>query len=490
MRQLRQFTPYHAYLGLISLLGFGVLAWGLVQVPGYEARLTFGLLLLLAALSAFATTTVAVSEQAGITYQIGSVVSLAAVPSFGIGAAAVIMAVDTVVTWIIKPADKKTWKKSWPQLAFNTGMHMLAVLAAGWVLLLLRNWLGANTVWGWIVAWVAAAFVYEEVNLWLLIGILRLQHGVSIKPWIVWKEDQWATQISVFVLALGGGTLAFALQQYDQLGVAIFFLPIILSAYAFRLYVHQMQTHLDNLEKIVAERTKDLAELSRQKDAYLAVLTHDMMTPLTSIQLCAEELQDDPAAAVDNPHLLTFMLRSQKSLLSIVRNILDIEKLQSGRSLAMHKVDCDLAQLVVDVIGILHAEALEKNISVQYQLDIQPLVIIADRQQMERVLMNLVANAVKYTPSGGAVAVQACIEDNYALIHVKDSGYGIPAAELPYIFDRFQRVEQLKDKATGTGLGLAITKALVEGHAGEITVVSTEGKGSLFSVKLPVDGSR
>jgi len=214
------------------------------------------------------------------------------------------------------------------------------------------------------------------------------------------------------------------------------------------------------------------------------------MTPLTSIQLCAEELQDDPAAAVDNPHLLTFMLRSQKSLLSIVRNILDIEKLQSGRSLAMHKVDCDLAQLVVDVVGILHAEALEKNISVQYQLDIQPLVIIADRQQMERVLMNLVANAVKYTPSGGAVAVQACIEDNYALIHVKDSGYGIPAAELPYIFDRFQRVEQLKDKATGTGLGLAITKALVEGHAGEITVVSTEGKGSLFSVKLPVDGSR
>ena len=288
------------------------------------------------------------------------------------------------------------------------------------------------------------------------------------------------------MLALGGGTLAYALQTYEWLGVTIFFLPIILSAYAFRLYVRQMQTHLNNLEQIVADRTKDLAELNQQKDAYLAVLTHDMMTPLTSIQLCAEELQADPGAAADDPNLVTYMLRSQKTLLGIVRNILDIEKLQAGRSLATHKTECDLAQLVIDVVGILHAEATEKSITIQYELETQPFFISADRQQMERVVMNLISNAVKYTPYGGSVVMTVYTEGRFVLLQVKDSGYGIPSAELPYIFDRYRRVEQLKDKATGTGLGLAITKALVESHAGEITVMSTEGKGSIFTVKLPL----
>lgn len=482
------FTPFTIYLTLISLFGVGSLIWGLVQFPtyNYDTKVSFILLAMLAVLPAFATTSVAVSEQAGITYHIGSVVSLAAVPMFGIPAATVIMAIDTFVTWLIKPADNKTWRKSARQLAFNTGMHAIAVFAAGAVLLFLRSWLGPETIWGQTLPWLPAAIVYEEANLWLLIGVLRLQHGASINPWEVWQEDRWATQISVFVLALGGGTLAYALQTYEWLGVTIFFLPIILSAYAFRLYVRQMQTHLNNLEQIVADRTKDLAELNQQKDAYLAVLTHDMMTPLTSIQLCAEELQADPGAAADDPNLVTYMLRSQKTLLGIVRNILDIEKLQAGRSLATHKTECDLAQLVIDVVGILHAEATEKSITIQYELETQPFFISADRQQMERVVMNLISNAVKYTPYGGSVVMTVYTEGRFVLLQVKDSGYGIPSGELPYIFDRYRRVEQLKDKATGTGLGLAITKALVESHAGEITVMSTEGKGSIFTVKLPL----
>jgi len=138
------------------------------------------------------------------------------------------------------------------------------------------------------------------------------------------------------------------------------------------------------------------------------------------------------------------------------------------------------------VVGILHAEATEKSITIQYELETQPFFISADRQQMERVVMNLISNAVKYTPYGGSVVMTVYTEGKFVLLQVKDSGYGIPSGELPYIFDRYRRVEQLKDKATGTGLGLAITKALVESHAGEITVMSTEGKGSIFTVKLPL----
>src|SRR4030095_11543585 len=90
--------------------------------------------------------------------------------------------------------------------------------------------------------------------------------------------------------------IALAITRYDALGIVVFYLPIVLSAYAFRLYVKQMQEHMENLENIVKDRSNDLAELNRQKDASLAVLTHDMMTPLTTIQLCAEQLKADPAA--------------------------------------------------------------------------------------------------------------------------------------------------------------------------------------------------
>ena len=482
----RALTLFNFYLGLISAIGFFLLAWGVVHIPSYEPRLNYFLLIVLAAVSAIPTTSVAVSGDSGITYSVGSVVSLAAIPFWGPAAAIPIVAVFSLCVWLVKPANKTTWKKSWPQLAFNTGMHAIATFGSGWVLLSLRGWLGPDTIWGETIPWLPAAAVFEEINLWLLIGVLRLQPGAAINPVAVWKEELWATYIDTLLLTLGGGILAFALQHYQWLGIVIFFLPTLLSSYAFQLYVGQMQAHLNNLEQIVADRTKDLAELNRQKDAFLAVLTHDMMTPLTSIQLCAEELADDPAAALENPDLITFMLRSQQTLFRMMRNILDIEKLQSGRGLAMYKVDCELAPLITEVMQILRPEAAEKNIVVRQQLPSYPLFLHADRQQLERILLNLVSNAVKYTPSGGWVSVAAHLESNFIFIQVQDSGYGIPAAELPYIFDRYRRVEQLKDKATGSGLGLAITKALVEEHAGVITVTSEEGKGSTFTIKLPV----
>ena len=105
---------------------------------------------------------------------------------------------------------------------------------------------------------------------------------------------------------------------------------------------------------------------------------------------------------------------------------------------------------------------------------------------MERVILNLISNAVKYTPSGGSIHVDMTRDDQEILLKVVDTGYGIPVDELPFIFERFRRVEQLKDKAVGTGLGLAITKALVEEHGGKILVESAEGKGSTFAVHLPL----
>lgn len=481
----QRLTPFYAYLFFIDTLGLLILVVGISQIPTYSSPSHFFLLIGLAIVAAVAPIATAAFDDAGFNYGLGAVVSLAAFPTYGATAAALLVAIYSIAFWLARPADRRTWKKHLSQLLFNSSMQAIAVFVAGQAFWLTKQWVGVDSIWGQLLPWLPAAFVYVEINIWLLIGVLRLQRGPTVQPMTLWRAERSASKIILPATALGGATLGYAVSHYDEIGVLIFFWPILLSAYAFRLYVQQMQNHLANLEQIVADRTKDLAELNRQKDAYLAVLTHDMMTPLTSIRLCAEELQADPTSAADNPSLITFLLRSQRTLFTIVRNILDIEKLQAGGSLSSKKTICDVGQNLTHVVEILQNEAAEKRVSIHYAVPDRALLVHADRNQLERILMNLLSNAVKYTPQGGSVAVVAEQKEEKVVISFTDKGYGIPAEEIPYIFDRFRRVEQHKEKATGTGLGLAITKALVEEHGGAITVDSVVGKGSTFMIALP-----
>lgn len=482
----RRITPFNLYLLLIGVVGCYLLAWSIWHLPTYAPHHTFLLLAVLALIAAVAPISSAIPEESGFNYGMGAVVSLAAFPQFGNFAGVLIVALYSFAVWFAKPADRLTWKKSLRQLVFNTSMQAIAIYVAGEVYLTLRTYLGAETLVGQILPWLPVAILYEEINLWLLIGILRLQHGPSVNPLQVWREERAASQIILLAASLGGGVLGYTIEHYDTIAVIAFFCPFLLSAYAFRLYVGQVRAHLENLENIVAERTKDLADLNRQKDAYLAVLTHDMMTPLTSIQLCAEELQADPMAAADNPSLINFLLRSQRTLFTMVRNILDIEKLQTGGALSAKKTICDLAQLLAQAAEVAQSEAAEKNVSVAYDTPLHALPIYGDVNQLERIIMNLLSNAVKYTPQGGHIELSLQHQGNLAILRVTDTGYGIPEHELPYIFDRFRRVEEHMEKATGSGLGLAITKALIEEHQGKVSVTSTVGQGSTFTVELPL----
>ncbi len=480
-----KFPAYQTYLLAVCTIGGLLVLWALYDAITYPQLLNFGLLALLSAVSAYTSTSISVGSKGGITYHVGSAVALAAVPFYGISAFVLLIAVYNFFLWLFKPRDEVTWKKSWSQLGFNIGMHAIAAVISGASFKATQLLLGDQTIAGTWLPWPIAAIVLDEVNLWLLIGILRLQHGPGFDSLAVWREERWASQLSMLVMMAGGAILSIAIAQHGRLGIIIFFLPTALSAYAFRLYVHRMQLQMDNLEKIVAERTRDLAEVNRQKDAFLAVLTHDMMTPLTSIQLCAEELQDEPEAAVQNPYLAKVLIRSQKTLFNLVRNILDLEKLRSGRVIAIQRTTCDLMQLIIGVTEIIQPEVQAKNIKLTYHTSEDPMWFDVDRQQMERVLLNLASNAVKYTPTNGTIHIETKRDGADVVVEVVDTGYGIPAEELPFIFERFRRVEQLKDKAIGTGLGLAITKALVEEHGGTICVSSVEGKGSNFVVRVP-----
>jgi signal transduction histidine kinase len=478
--------PYVLYLALVSAIGFLIALNGLFQLALTQDYLIFILLLCLAIGVQFSATSIPIGKSAGITYGIVPAITLAVVPFYGPAAAALVEAISAFALWLTKPANDRTWKKSFPQLAFNIGMGSTAIYVAGWILLETQNLLGATTVVGMTLPWVVAAVVNDQLNLWLLIGILTLQNKPRPNPILIWKQNLWAMPIGVLTMSVGGAALAFAVTRFDWLGVVIFFLPILLSSYADHIYVRQMRHHMNQLEEIVAERTKELEELMREKDAFLAVLTHDMKSPLTTIGLYAQLIKKQPDLPQQKPVITDVLLQSQQTLTEIVNNILDIERLQSGHDIALQRETFELGPLLEWLAESIAPQAQNKEISFRLDAELPPIVITADRQHLERIFLNLFSNAIKYTPDRGKVCVSARQNQNVALVTIEDTGYGIPAEELPYIFQPFRRVLKHKDKARGTGLGLAITKALVEAHGGAIDVSSVENQGSTFTVRLPI----
>lgn len=458
---------------------------GMLEMPSYERLHIFLLLMALAVLAQFAAT------GAGVTFEVSSAVSLATVPLYGPSAAALVATAASLSIWLIKRLEGKEWKGSWEQLVFNTGMGTFAIYIAGHAFLLSRQLIGTETLLAQAAPWFIAAIVGDQLNIWLLIGILRLQQGVD--PVTFWREHGWAMPINVVVMGAGGGLLATAVNEFDAMGIAIFFLPVFLSAYAFRMYILRTRAHLEQLEELVAERTRELVkandsleEVNKQKDAFLAVLTHDMRSPLTNIHGYASLLRDHPELPVEKrTHMAQVILRNERALLEIVNNILDIEHLESGASLMLERQNFDLIELVGELVVSSLVPAQEKQIELKHESGDTPIFVHADKPKVARILQNLISNAIKYTPEKGCVAVRAMMNGQFVKVEVEDTGYGIPAGELPHIFNRYSRVAKHRDKAVGTGLGLAIVKSLVEAHEGQIEVASEEGAGSKFTVKLP-----
>lgn len=481
MSKLR--TPYVA---AISLAGLLLVIWGLVQFPTYDQPSIFILLVALAIVAQLASTS------AEVTFEVSTAISLATVPLYGPAAAAVVAAAAHAGLWLMNlRKERSQWKGSWEQLGFNAGMSSIAVFVAGLIFLTTANLLGTDTLLGQTVPWLVAAIIGDQINIWLLIIILVIQHRV--RPLAFWRDNRWAMPINVMVMGVGGGLLAASVYSFDILGVAIFFLPIFLSAYAFRLFVIRTQQQMDKLEELIAERTQELvaanqelSNLHREKDAFLALLTHDMRSPLTSIHGYAMLLRDhSDLPEAQRANMAQIIIRSQESLLEIVNNILEIERLQSGAPVLLERENFDLVELVGEIVEVSGSQAGEKQIGLVHEPTTNPTYINADHHKIRRVLQNLVSNAIKYTPENGSIQITTGMNGRFAFVNVEDNGYGIPADELPHIFDRFRRVDKHKHIAVGTGLGLAIVKSLVEAHDGELLVESAEGVGSTFMVRLP-----
>ncbi len=239
----------------------------------------------------------------------------------------------------------------------------------------------------------------------------------------------------------------------------------------------------------------DAERATRARDEVLAIVVHDLRNPMNTILTAATMIDQtlDERAEHDtdadrvalNADLRTYdkvIENSIRSMDRLIRDLLDVSRMEAG-SFAIRPTAVEARALIDEILKLFEPQARARGITISCAVapDLRPLH--ADRERLGQVLSNLLGNAVKFTAAGGRVLVRACGIDCSVQISVEDSGSGIPAEDLPHIFDRYWRADRVS--RSGAGLGLAICKGIVDAHGGRIWVESTPGHGSKFHFTAP-----
>jgi len=227
-------------------------------------------------------------------------------------------------------------------------------------------------------------------------------------------------------------------------------------------------------------------KLEQMRTEFVSNVTHELRTPLTAIRGFAETLQEGALDDSDTArHFVGIIQKESEHLGRLIEDLLDLSRIESGK-FRMQKEPLQLTVLAADTVGRLAPRAQNQGVALRIEIPDDLPVVNADHARIAQVLLNLVDNALKYTPSGGSVTVSATDAGPNLRISVADTGAGIPKADLPRLFERFYRVDKARSRMTGgTGLGLSIVKHIVEGHGGKITVESDLGRGATFTFTLP-----
>ena len=229
------------------------------------------------------------------------------------------------------------------------------------------------------------------------------------------------------------------------------------------------------------EQAERLLELDKQKTEFFQNISHEFRTPITLIQ---GPLDSAVSAGEGLSHAQSIIaLRNSRRLLRLVNQLLDLQRLDAGRMQPSFR-PCDLVEFVTQIVDSFRPYCEKKGLQVTTDLVNCPTVYL-DIEKFDKVLYNLLSNAMKFTPEQGTIAIKLATKDNHCILQVQDSGIGILPQQIPYLFERFHQAEGSENRSyEGSGLGLSLVKELVELHGGNVSVDSVYGQGTTFTLEL------
>jgi two-component system phosphate regulon sensor histidine kinase PhoR len=254
---------------------------------------------------------------------------------------------------------------------------------------------------------------------------------------------------------------------------------------AVEITVLPVETEGEQVGLIVLRDVTDLRRLELVRREFVANVSHELKTPLASIRALADTLE---AGAIDDPEVsgnfLGRIVYEVDRLNALVDELLDLGRLESGR-LVLDYRSIRPADLIDAAVGRMQTQIDQAGLSLTTDVSETLAPVMVDAARIEQVLINLIQNAVKFTPAGGSIAIRATEQAGMLIIEVVDTGAGIHEDEVPRLFERFYKSDRAR-RSAGTGLGLAIAKHIVLAHNGQIGVRSTLGRGSTFTIELPI----
>lgn len=290
--------------------------------------------------------------------------------------------------------------------------------------------------------------------------------------------------------------LATAIISLATLVVIITKLPLTLNFISEQLEAKGLKLELETIKAkeaqnalaLAEERNNKLTELDKLKSDFLANVTHELRTPLTLIMGPLENILSDlDSITPQHRDNLLRMQRNTHRLYNLVNDVLDFSKLEAGKmSVQKHLIDLNkqIEQLVFDAKGL----AIERKLNLTFSPCADLPLMLIDRKILDKITMNLISNALKFTPEGGEIKVSLQKSTNIVQLVVKDTGIGIPEDKIGDLFQRFYQVDGSCTRAyEGTGIGLALVNQFVQLLNGHVTVASQEGKGTTFTIGLPIE---
>ena len=352
------------------------------------------------------------------------------------------------------------------RIVYNTSLYICAALAAGAAAALV----GDASLLALVVSAFAAATAFYVVDIVLLAAVIARTREQSFREIV--RPFVGSTLSPFLIMASLTATLAIV---WDRSPFAALVLVGPLLAIAF--YQRWLHGALDRLR-----------QFDRLKDELIAVLSHEIRTPLTAVYGSALTLQQRNVDATTRDALLGLISTESARLARLLDDLLWASRLDTGRENTLI-MTTDATEIASDVVETARARLPERmQLDLLAPADLPP--VAADPDKLRQILVNLVENAIKYSPDGGRVEVELRRAGRFAHVSVRDEGIGIPGYEQTRIFEKFHRLDPDMTRGVGgTGLGLYICKQLVERMNGRIWVSSSEGRGSTFTFELPLDRS-